>query len=68
MPGLIRKLLIFATVDGLVLQPTLQKSSRGSPEPSIQISYKGGAIGPVLQKKAGNGSGSALEAHGIVGM
>jgi hypothetical protein len=68
MPGLVRKLLIFATVDGLVLQPVLQKTSRGSSEPAIQLSYKGGSIGPVLQdKKYGGLEASTLEAHGIVG-
>jgi hypothetical protein len=66
MPALVRKLLIFAAVDGLILQPALHKSTRGSAEPAIKISYKGAAISPVLQDKK-NGGSSILEVHGIIG-
>ena len=63
MPGLVRKLLIFAAVDGLVLQPSAQKGQRQAP--AITISYNGGRIGPVLGEIAS--PGRSFEAFGIVG-
>ncbi len=63
MPGLVRKLLIFAAVDGLVLQPLVQKGQR--PTPPVKISYDSGAIGPELGDVHGQGKG--FEAFGVVG-
>lgn len=63
MPGLVRKLLIFAAVDGLVLQPLAQKGQR--PAPPVKIAYNSGTIGPVLGDVHGQGKG--FEAFGIVG-
>lgn len=63
MPGLVRKLLIFAAVDGLVLQPLAQKGQR--PAPAISIAYSGNKIGPVLGEVAS--PRRSFEAFGIVG-
>jgi hypothetical protein len=63
MPGLVRKLLVFAAVDGLVLQPLAQKGQRpGSP---VKIAYNSGAIGPALGDVHGQGKG--FESFGVVG-
>ncbi len=63
MPGLVRKLLIFAAVDGLVLQPLAHKGQR--PAPPVKIAYNNGAIGPVLGDAGEHGKG--FEAFGVVG-
>jgi hypothetical protein len=63
MPGLVRKLLIFAAVDGLVLQPLAQKGQR--PAPSVKIAYKDASIGPALGDTHNGEHG--FEAFGIVG-
>jgi hypothetical protein len=63
MPGLVRKLLIFAAVDGLVLQPLAQKGQR--PAPAVKIAYTSGTIGPALGDVHGQGKG--FEAFGVVG-
>ncbi|KAM0180346.1 hypothetical protein ACHAPC_007663 [Botrytis cinerea] len=68
MPGLVRKLLIFAAIDGLILQPTAPKGQR--PAPATKIAYKDKHIGPVssdLQDLEGS-SAKSFEAFGIVGL
>lgn len=67
MPGLARKLLIFAAVDGLILQPLAQRGQR--PGPATQITYKDNHIGPVVRtdpERSADGKKS-FEAFGIVG-
>jgi hypothetical protein len=67
MPGLVRKILIFAAVDGLVLQPLAQRGQR--PAPAAKIAYKDNSIGPVLNDEGdGESPGIGFEAFGIVGM
>jgi hypothetical protein len=65
MPGLVRKLLIYAAVDGLVIQPLVQKGQR--PVLAVKVTYKGGSIGPALVDGSGGIQGKAFEAFGIVG-
>jgi hypothetical protein len=67
MPGLARKLLVFAAVDGLVLQPLAQRGQR--PAPAAKIAYKDNSIGPAL-KDDGEGSeaGKSFESFGIIGV
>ncbi|KAH8687230.1 SacI homology domain-containing protein [Tricladium varicosporioides] len=66
MPGLVRKLLIFAAVDGLVLQPVAQKGQR---VPAAKIAYNDNIIGPALKQNVeGENSGKGFEAFGIVGL
>lgn len=63
MPSLMRKILIFAALDGLVLQPLVQKGPR--PAPAVKIAYGSGAIRPMLGDPPEQGKG--FEAFGIVG-
>ncbi|RVD87392.1 uncharacterized protein DFL_001628 [Arthrobotrys flagrans] len=68
MPGLVRKILILAAVDGLLLLPTGPRSRGQGP---TKISYKTGAVNasadetPVSQAVA---SGNSFEAVGIAGL
>lgn len=66
MPGLVRKILIFAAVDGLVLQPLAQRGQR--PVPATKIGYKNNHITPVLNADGDKGeNGKSFEAFGVVG-
>ncbi|KAK4985074.1 hypothetical protein LTR66_007539 [Elasticomyces elasticus] len=67
MPGLVRKLLICAAVDGLLLQPSSSKGQTTS-TPSIKISYNTNVITPSLSNGPEDKSDTSLEAHGIVGL
>jgi hypothetical protein len=63
MPGLVRKLVIFAALHGVILQPLGAKKSQAS-----QIAYKDSSIGPALKDGGEIGSsGKGFEAFGIVG-
>ena len=63
MPGLVRKLLIFAGIHGLILQPLGAKKSQAT-----QIAYKDSSIGSTLKDGAeSESSGNGFEAFGIVG-
>ena len=67
MPNLVRKLVIVAAVDGLLLHPAAPKAQR--PVPSLQIKYSTGeikALEPHQEQDLGNNT-TSLEAHGIVG-
>lgn len=65
MPGLVRKLLVFAAVDGLILQPLAPKGQR--PQPPVKIAYNGTSIGPAVTDGA-TSPAKSFEAFGIVGM
>ncbi|KAJ4320411.1 hypothetical protein N0V94_003382 [Neodidymelliopsis sp. IMI 364377] len=63
---LARKLLIFAAVDGLVLQP--RSHPHAQQQQAIKIDYKGN-VGPLLNEGNDEDSGlSSFESHGIVGL
>lgn len=63
MPGIVRKLVIFAGLHGVILQPLGAKKSQAS-----QIAYKDSSIGPALKDGVESGSsGKGFEAFGIVG-
>jgi len=67
MPGLVRKLLIFAAFDGLVLQPLAQRGQR--PAPAVKIAYKDNQI--VASPRDGDevrGPRKSFEAFGVVGV
>jgi len=69
MPGLVRKLLIFAAVDGLVLQPAPPRNHKPATEQAIKLEYKSSRIGPLLKdRREEDTAPSTLEVHGIVGM
>lgn len=66
MPGLVRKILIFAIADGLVLQPLAQKGQHTAS--STKISFKDKSIDPILESSGQTENyGEAFEAFGIVG-
>jgi hypothetical protein len=69
MPSLARKLLIFAAVDGLLLQPLAPKGQR--PPPAAKIAYNDAenSIKPVTNNGAegGEDEGRCFEAFGVVG-
>lgn len=62
---LVRKLLIFAAVDGLVLQPRPHPHTQ---QQAIKIDYKGN-VGPLLKNQHDGDVGlSSFESHGVIGM
>jgi hypothetical protein len=66
MPGLARKILIFAALDGIILQPQAPRGQR--PAPSVQIAYNGNSILTSLNRgEEEDRPGKAFEAFGIVG-
>ncbi len=66
MPGLVRKVLIFAAVDGLILQPLAPRGQR--PTPPVKISYKDHNIVPVAKDEYdSSASESNFEAFGVIG-
>lgn len=69
MPALVRKLLIFAAVDGLILQPAPPRNHKPATDQAIKIAYKGNhSIGPLLNDRRQEDTASeTLETHGIVG-
>lgn len=69
MPGLVRKLLIFAAVDGLVLQPAPPRNNKPTTEQAIKLDYMSSRIGPLLKDHSEEDTApSTLEVHGIVGI
>ena len=66
MPGPVRKILIFAAVDGLILQPLAPRGQR--PATACKISYKDHSILPVAKYGYDStASESNFEAFGIIG-
>lgn len=67
MPSLVRKLLIFAAVDGLILQPAPPRNHPPTTQQAIKVDYKGN-VGPLLKDRREEDTVPAtLETHGIVG-
>jgi hypothetical protein len=67
MPNLVRKLLIFAAVDGLVLQPSPPRNQPPATQQAIKVDYKGN-VGPLLKDRREEDTAPlSVEAHGIVG-
>ena len=60
MPGLVRKLVVCAAVDGLILQPLHQRAQR-----SLKIDYKSHAVSSSTD--SASKEDVSLECHGIVG-
>lgn len=73
MPGLLRKLVIFAASDGIIVQPHGHGGSQrhaGLREPSaIRIDYKTNKVSPLSPSAADQADGrdGGLEAYGLVG-
>jgi hypothetical protein len=67
MPGLVRKLLISAAIDGLILQPAPPRNHPPATQQAIKIDYRG-SISPLLKDRRDEDTAPAsLEAHGIIG-
>ena len=68
MPPLVRKLLIFAAVDGLILQPAPSRNLQGSTtQQAIKINYDG-SVQPVLRDGRDEETAAvSLESQGIIG-
>ena len=64
MPGLVRKLVIFAAVDGLILQPAHQHQR--SHHHSLHIAYETDSI--TRAKRQVSKDDVFIESHGIVGI
>lgn len=66
MPGLVRKFVVFAAIDGLILQPVAPKGQRAPP--STKIDYKDNVISTTTNTSLGSESSrQSFEAFGIVG-
>jgi hypothetical protein len=69
MPGLVRKILICATVDGLILQPVSSRTNLKTTEQSIKLDYKSHAISLLLKDtRQEDATPSTIEVHGVVGI
>lgn len=67
MPGLVRKLLIFAAVDGLILQPAPPRNHPPATQQAIKVDYKGN-VGPLLKDRRDEDTTAvSVEAYGIIG-
>ncbi|KAH6872726.1 SacI domain-containing protein [Alternaria rosae] len=68
MPSLVRKLLIFAAVDGLILQPSPPRNHPPATQQAIKVDYKGN-VGPLLKDRREEATAPvSVEAHGIIGL
>ncbi|KAF2276871.1 SacI domain-containing protein [Westerdykella ornata] len=68
MPGLVRKLLIFAAVDGLILQPAPPRNHTPTTQQAIKIDYRGNVKPLLKDRREEDTAPVALEAHGIIGL
>lgn len=68
MPGIVRKLLLIAAADGLILQPLAQRNHRAPA--ALKIGYTKHDIQPLLTDHAKHevSSGDTVEVYGVVGL
>ncbi|TLD06792.1 hypothetical protein E2P81_ATG10394, partial [Venturia nashicola] len=67
MPGIVRKILICAAAEGLLLQPISPKDRR--PDSSaICLQYGNNQIVPSPEKVEDESKGRSIEVHGVVGL
>ena len=73
MPTLLRKLVVFAAVDGLVLQPygygqrNNNSNANANTPPPVLIEYQTHRISDLPASRSGSAGCESLETHGIVG-
>jgi hypothetical protein len=68
MPGLVRKIQVFAAVDGLILQPSSPRNHPPTTQQAIKIDYQGN-VGPLIKERREEDIALvSLETHGIVGL
>jgi len=70
MPSLVRKLILFAAVDGLVLQPSAPKHHhyQAAAQQAVRIDYQGNVVPLLKNRRADETSLMSIEAHGVIGM
>ncbi|KAI4655426.1 hypothetical protein J4E93_000138 [Alternaria ventricosa] len=68
MPSLVRKLLIFAAVDGLILQPSPPRNHPPATQQAIKVDYKGNVAPLLKDRREEDTAPVSVEAHGIVGL
>lgn len=67
MLGLTRRIVIFAAIDGLILQPAPPRNHPPTTQQAIKIDYKGNIL-PLLKDRRDEATApTSLEVHGIVG-
>lgn len=66
MPGLARKVIIYAAVDGLILQPLNSKKEQRV-APPVKIKYGDAAISNISSLPDTSKGTSSFEAFGIIG-
>jgi hypothetical protein len=64
MPGLVRKVVILAAAEGLILQ------AHGAVEHhnALKVHYKSGAVSALTASESFPKTGSRFEVHGVIGM
>ncbi|KAF2461994.1 SacI domain protein [Lineolata rhizophorae] len=69
MPGLVRRLLLFAAVDGLVLQPAPPRNHPPTTQQAIKIDYQTNGFSPLFKDRRDEETAPAsLETYGLLGM
>ncbi|KAI1303433.1 SacI homology domain-containing protein [Xylaria venustula] len=71
MPGLARKLLIFAAVDGLIIQPLATKGQARNPGAPVKIKYGDATVTSLPRDATASDSAPpspSFEAFGIIGL
>ncbi|KAI4705431.1 hypothetical protein J4E81_000313 [Alternaria sp. BMP 2799] len=68
MPSLVRKLLIFAAVDGLILQPSPPRNHPPATQQAIKVDYKGNVAPLLKDRREEDTAPVSVEAHGIIGL
>lgn len=68
MPSFARRILIFAAVDGLILQPAPPRNHKPTTDQAIKVEYRSSKIGPLRKDRRDEEySPHILDSHGIVG-
>ncbi|OCK85031.1 hypothetical protein K432DRAFT_400592 [Lepidopterella palustris CBS 459.81] len=68
MPGIVRKLLIFAAIDGLILQPASPRNHPSTTQQAIKIDYKGNITPLLKDRRDEDNVPISLEVYGILGL
>ena len=67
MPGLVRKLRVFPSADGLILQPLAGRHQSGTIVGSLLIRYDSHSIEPVHRNYDPEDEEAGIEVYGVIG-
>lgn len=68
MPGIVRRMLVLAAIDGLILQPVSPRNQKPATEQAIKVSYKTNAVHSLHHDRREDARPPlSVEAHGVVG-